>query len=118
MKKLTEQVIRKISKIRNEPKWLLDWRLSAFDTWKKMVEPHWAEIDYDKIDYDSLNYYNEQKQIDNSELKKTYEEMGLPESEQHALLGMATDTVIDSKSVPKIPRFSKKISGQCCSIKR
>ena len=99
MKKLTEQVIRKISKIRNEPKWLLDWRLSAFDTWKKMVEPHWAEIDYDKIDYDSLNYYNEQKQIDNSELKKTYEEMGLPESEQHALLGMATDTVIDSKSV-------------------
>lgn len=99
MKKLTEQVIRKISKIRNEPKWLLDWRLSAFDTWKKMVEPHWAEIDYDKIDYDSLNYYNEQKQIDNSELKKTYEEMGLPESEQRALLGMATDTVIDSKSV-------------------
>lgn len=99
MKKLTEQVIRKISKIRNEPKWLLDWRLAAFDTWKKMSEPHWAEIDYDKIDYDSLNYYNEQKQIDNSELKETYEKMGLPESEQRALLGMATDTVIDSKSV-------------------
>jgi len=99
MKKLTEQIIREISKIRNEPKWLLDWRLSAFDIWKKMTEPHWAKIDYDKIDYDSLNYYNEQKQIDNSKLKKTYEEMGLPESEQRALLGMATDTVIDSKSV-------------------
>lgn len=99
MKKLNEKIIRKISANRHEPKWLLDWRLSAFETWQKMNEPHWAEINYEPIDYDSLNYYNEQKQIDNSELKKTYEKMGLPESEQRALLGMATDTVIDSKSV-------------------
>ena len=99
MKKLNEQIIRKISSLRNEPKWLLDWRLSAFDIWKKMKEPHWGEIDYEPIDYDSLNYYNEPQKIDNSDLKKTYEQMGLPESEQRALLGMATDTVIDSKSV-------------------
>mgnify|MGYP002624092864 CR=1 FL=1 len=64
-----------------------------------MQEPHWAEIDYKPINYDSLNYYNEKKKINNSDLKKTYEKMGLPESEQRALLGMATDTVIDSKSV-------------------
>ena len=99
MKKLNTQLIRDISKQRNEPDWLLDWRLSAFKLWKKMTEPHWAEIDYSPINYDELNYYNETKSIDNSELKNTYEKMGLPESEQRALLGMATDTVIDSKSV-------------------
>ena len=99
MTKLTKKLIREISSMRNEPDWLLNWRMNAFDTWKKMSEPHWAEIDYDTIDYDSLNYYNESKTLDNTELKKTYEKMGLPESEQRALLGMATDTVIDSKSV-------------------
>ena len=99
MKILNKELIRKISNLRNEPDWLLQWRLSAFEKWEKMAEPHWAEIDYEPIDYDSLNYYNKVKQIDNSELKETYEKMGLPESEQRALLGMATDTVIDSKSV-------------------
>ncbi len=99
MTKLNEKLIREISAGRKEPKWLLDWRLNAFKTWKKMQEPHWAEIDYKPINYDSLNYYNEKKKINNSDLKKTYEKMGLPESEQRALLGMATDTVIDSKSV-------------------
>ena len=99
MKQLNEEIIRDISTRRNEPDWLLAWRIDAFHTWQKMSEPHWAEINYAPIDYDSLNYYNEQKQIDNSELKSTYEKMGLPESEQRALLGMATDTVIDSKSV-------------------
>ena len=99
MKTLNIKLIREISKRRNEPNWLLDWRIDAFNAWKKMQEPHWAEIDYAPIDYDSLNYYNEQKPIDNQDLKTTYEKMGLPESEQRALLGMATDTVIDSKSV-------------------
>ena len=65
MKKLNEKLIREISSQRNEPKWLLDWRLNAFKTWKKMQEPHWAEIDYEPIDYDSLNYYNEKKKINN-----------------------------------------------------
>jgi len=64
-----------------------------------MREPHWAEFEYEPINYDELNYYNETKPIDNSALKETYDKMGLPESEQRALLGMATDTVIDSKSV-------------------
>ena len=99
MNKLNQKLIQNISKLRNEPDWLLQWRLDAFEKWQQMQEPHWAEIDYTPIDYDSLNYYNKAQKIDNSELKETYEKMGLPESEQRALLGMATDTVIDSQSV-------------------
>ena len=99
MNKLSENLVRDISARRKEPKWLSDWRVAAFRAWQKMTEPHWAEFDYEPINYDALNYYNESKPIDNSELKETYEKMGLPESEQRALLGIATDTVIDSKSV-------------------
>ncbi len=94
-----ESVIIEISRRRNEPEWLTAWRIDALRAWTKMSEPHWAEIDYPPIDYGTLNYYNQQLPIDASELKSTYEKMGLPESEQRALLGMATDTVIDSTSV-------------------
>ena len=66
---LSEQTIISISTKRTEPKWLLDWRLAAFAQWKKMKEPHWAEIDYEAIDYDSLNYYKEPAPIDNTDLK-------------------------------------------------
>ncbi|MBQ0012982.1 MAG: Fe-S cluster assembly protein SufB [Proteobacteria bacterium] len=96
---ISENLIREISLRRQEPKWLLDWRLDAFREWQKMSEPHWAEIDYAPINYNDLNYYNDTAHIDNSELIETYKKMGLPDSEQQALLGMATDTVIDSKSV-------------------
>ena len=99
MAKLTENLVREISHIRNEPAWLTEWRVAAFNAWRGMHEPHWAEFDYAPIDYDDLNYYNEARPIDNSDLKDTYEKMGLPESEQRALMGMATDTVIDSRSV-------------------
>ena len=99
MNKLSENLVREISQKRNEPTWLCDWRIAAFRAWEKMREPHWAEFEYAPINYDELNYYNESKPIDNSALKETYEKMGLPESEQRALLGMATDTVIDSTSV-------------------
>lgn len=99
MAKLTENLVREISHIRNEPAWLTEWRVAAFNAWRGMHEPHWAEFDYAPIDYDDLNYYNEARPIDNSDLKDTYEKMGLPESEQRALMGMATDTVVDSRSV-------------------
>lgn len=99
MQTLSDNLIREISKTRDEPDWLLQWRLNAFHHWQKMSEPHWCEIDYSPIDYNNLNYYNEQQKIDNSELLETYKKMGLPESEQQALMGMATDTVIDSSSV-------------------
>ncbi len=99
MQKLSENLIREISTKRNEPDWLLQWRLDAYKTWKTMSEPHWGEIDYAPIDYDALNYYNEPAPIDNSDLESVYDKMGLPAQEKQALLGMATDTVIDSRSV-------------------
>ena len=99
MVKLNENLIREISHQRKEPEWLLDWRLSAFSIWQKMTEPHWAEFDYTPINYDALDYYNAPKAIDNSDLEHIYDKMGLPESEKRALMGMATDTVIDSRSV-------------------
>ncbi len=99
MAKLTENLVREISSIRGEPAWLTDWRVAAFHAWTQMREPHWAEFEYAPIDYDALNYYNEATPIDNSDLRDTYDKMGLPESEKRALMGMATDTVIDSRSV-------------------
>lgn len=99
MTRLSENLVREISKKRNEPSWLLEWRINAYNKWKTMSEPHWAEIDYTPIDYNSLDYYNETAPIDNSDLGAIYDKMGLPESEKKALMGMATDTVIDSRSV-------------------
>lgn len=99
MAKLCKNLIQEISSLRNEPTWLLQWRLGAFNTWQHMPEPHWGTIDYAPINYDELNYYNEPIPIDNSDLESTYDKMGLPESEKRALMGMATDTVIDSRSV-------------------
>lgn len=99
MAKLTENLVRDISTIRHEPEWLTEWRVAAFNAWRAAPEPHWAEFEYAPINYDELNYYNEPRPIDNSDLKQTYDKMGLPESEQRALLGMATDTVVDSRSV-------------------
>lgn len=95
----SENLVREISARRGEPSWLTDWRIAALHAWQKMREPHWGEIDYAPIDYSALNYYNTPAPIDNSDLKETYEKMGLPAGEQNALLGMATDTVIDSESV-------------------
>ncbi|MBE6461831.1 MAG: Fe-S cluster assembly protein SufB [Alphaproteobacteria bacterium] len=99
MQKLSEHLIHEISAKRNEPDWLLQWRLNAFKQWQQMTEPHWGEIDYSPIDYDSFDYYATQKPLDNSDLESAYDKMGLPPSEKKALLGMATDTVIDSRSV-------------------
>ena len=99
MPKLSDNLVREISAARGEPDWLTQWRLDALHAWQKMHEPHWADFEYTPINYDELNYYNEPTQIDNSDLAETYEKMGLPESERRALMGMATDTVIDSRSV-------------------
>lgn len=99
MAKLSEDLIHKISAKRNEPDWLLAWRLDAYRAWKNMTDPRWANIDYPAIDYDSLNYYNKLAPINNADLEPLYNKMGLPENEKRALMGMATDTVIDSHSV-------------------
>lgn len=105
---LNEDIIRLISHKKNEPEWLLEWRLKAFEFWQTMKEPTWAKLVYDKIDYQSLYYYSAPKQkvapksLDevDSELLKTYEKLGIPLKEQEALAGVvAVDAVFDSVSV-------------------
>jgi len=113
---LNEDIIRFISKKKEEPAWLLDWRLKAFAAWKKMVEPHhWGKIKYPPIDYQSTIYYSapkkggKYKSLDEvpREILDTYEKLGIPLNERKVLLGIeqeghapvAVDAVFDSVSV-------------------
>ena len=104
---LSEEVICIISSKKNEPKWLLDWRLKAYKKWIEMKEPNWAKVDYPKIDYDSISYYSAPKkkkklksldEVD-PEILRTYEKLGIPIEEQKMLAGVAVDAVFDSVSI-------------------
>ena len=106
---LNEEIIKEISKRKNEPSWLTEWRLNAFNEWKKMDSPEWAKVEFPEIDYQSLIYYSAPKQkIDapkslddvDPELLETYEKLGIPLKEQEMLAGVvAVDAVFDSVSV-------------------
>ena len=103
---LNENTVRIISKIKEEPKWLLDWRLNAFNTWEKMKEPKWSNLKYPKIDFQKICYYSapkkkELKSLDevDPELLRTYDKLGIPLDEQKMLSGVAVDAVFDSVSV-------------------
>ena len=105
---LNEDVIRLISNKKNEPDWLTNWRLKAYNNWLKMNEPDWAKVDYPKIDYQSISYYSAPKDKSDGpksldevdpELVKTYETLGIPLEEQKMLAGVAVDAVFDSVSV-------------------
>lgn len=103
---LTEAVVRKISKIKKEPKFLLDFRLKAFKHWQGLTEPTWAKVKYPKIDYQKIRYYSApkskvSKNLDDidPELIKTFEKLGIPLLEQKRLSGVAIDAVFDSVSV-------------------
>lgn len=106
-KGLNENIIRKISQKKNEPEWLLDWRLESFRIWKKMSEPEWANISYKKTDFNDLQYYAAPKQkpalsgLDEVDpvLIETFEKLGIPLTEQKRLAGVAVDVVMDSVSV-------------------
>ncbi len=107
-KGLNEDVIKRISKIKGEPRFLLDFRLKAFNVWKKMIEPHWANVHYDPIDYQNIRYYSapksqkeKVKDPDNldPEVVEVFERLGIPLSEQKRLMGVAVDAVFDSVSV-------------------
>ena len=111
-KGLDEDIIRFISHKKDEPDWMLDWRLEAFRRWQTMEEPSWARVSYPKIDFQDLHYYSAPKttsgpksldEVD-PELLKTYEKLGIPLSEQAVLAGVegatvAVDAVFDSVSV-------------------
>jgi len=104
---LNEDIIKLISSKKNEPGWLLKWRLDAFSTFKKMKEPEWANINVPKIDYQKISYYSAPKKqtslksIDDvdPELIKTFEKLGISLQEQKRLSGVAVDAVIDSVSI-------------------
>lgn len=113
---LNEDVIRFISAKKNEPEWLLEWRLKAYQAWLEMDEPEWAHVKYDDIDFQAVSYYSAPKSMDEKpksldevdpELLRTYEKLGIPLHEQAALAGVAMDVVFDSVSV--VTTFREKL---------
>ncbi|MBQ2811413.1 MAG: Fe-S cluster assembly protein SufB [Alphaproteobacteria bacterium] len=125
-KGLNEDIIKLISHKKSEPEWLLNKRLEAFEFWKKMSEPTWAKLCYDKIDYQDLYYYSapiqkaKPKSLDevDPKLLQTYEKLGIPLKEQEILSGVvAVDAVFDSVSVATTYRAKLKEQGIIfCSI--
>ena len=106
-KGLSEDVIRLISHKKEEPEWLLQWRLKAYSRWLEMTEPTWAMVSYPPIDYQDISYYAAPKQkvkpksLDevDPKLLETYDKLGIPLEEQKMLAGVAVDAVFDSVSV-------------------
>ncbi len=103
-KGLNEDVIRLISTKKNEPQWLLDFRLKAFERWKKMTLPTWAHLDIPPIDFQDIIYYAAPKKAPESreidpKLEETFDKLGIPLHERNILAGVAVDAVFDSVSV-------------------
>ncbi|MBT5073593.1 MAG: Fe-S cluster assembly protein SufB [Kordiimonadaceae bacterium] len=125
-KGLNEGVIRFISAKKEEPEWLLDWRLKAYKKWLKMEEPDWAMLSYHKPDFQDIYYYAAPKSADDRpksldevdpELLRVYEKLGISLQEQEVLSGVAVDIVFDSVSVATTFRETLKEKGVIfCSI--
>src|SRR5204862_349593 len=105
---LSEDIIRAISLKKNEPDWMLEWRLRAYRQWLTLKEPTWANVHYGPIDYQAIRYYSAPKQRGDGpkslaevdpELLRTYEKLGIPLAERELLAGVAVDAVFDSVSV-------------------
>ncbi len=112
---LSEDIVRRISRIKSEPEWLTEWRLDAFQRWSAMKEPQWAHVKFPPIDYQAISYFSapkgdKPKSLDevDPELLRTYEKLGIPLHEQKALAGVqedpeqnpvAVDAVFDSVSI-------------------
>jgi Fe-S cluster assembly protein SufB len=115
---LNEDIIRLISARKQEPEWLLEWRLKAYRTWLTMKEPTWANVTYGPIDYNNIIYYSAPKkkpalesldEVD-PEIRRTFEKLGIPLEEQKLLSGVAVDAVFDSVSVATT--FKAKLAEQ------
>ena len=107
-KGLSEEVVRFISAQKNEPDWMLEWRLNAFKVFNKLPKPNWAKLSIPEIDYQDYYYYSSPKSLKDKpksldeidpEILKTYEKLGIPLKEQEILSGVAVDAVFDSVSV-------------------
>ena len=104
---LNEDVVRGISRKKNEPEWMTEWRLKAYREWKAMDEPDWANVSYNKPDYQAISYYSAPKKKDkyksldevDPELLATFDKLGISIDEQKKLAGVAVDIVMDSVSV-------------------
>jgi Fe-S cluster assembly protein SufB len=122
---LNENIVRAISKKKDEPNWMTDWRLKAYKEWKEMKEPDWANVKYDKPNFQAISYYsapsntpkyNDLSEVD-PELLATFKKLGISIDEQKKLSGVAMDVVIDSVSVATT--FKKTLSEKgiiFCSI--
>ncbi|CAN7312669.1 Fe-S cluster assembly protein SufB [Rhizobium sp. LjRoot254] len=121
---LSEEVIRMISAKKNEPEWMLEWRLQAYQRWLTLEEPEWARVHYPKIDFNSISYYSAPKGTSgpktledvDPELLRTYEKLGIPLREQEILAGVenrriAVDAVFDSVSVVTTFKAELKKAG-------
>ena len=106
-KGLNEDIVRAISKKKNEPEWMTDWRLEAFRIWQEMEEPEWANVNYEKPKFQDISYYSAPKQkpklnsLDevDPEMLATFEKLGISLDEQKRLANVAVDIVMDSVSV-------------------
>ena len=114
---LNEEVVRFISAKKNEPEWMLEWRLQAFRIWQEMTEPNWAHVEYPPVDFQAISYYSAPKSMEDRpksldevdpELLRTYEKLGIPLYEQEVLAGVAMDIVFDSVSV--VTTFREKLA--------
>ncbi len=129
-KGLGENIIRFISGKKEEPEWMLEWRLKAYERWLSMKEPRWANVKYQPIDYNNISYYAAPKSGDapksldeiDPEILKTYEKLGIPIEEQKMLAGVKSDTVaVDAvfDSVSLVTTFKEKLAEEgviFCSI--
>jgi Fe-S cluster assembly protein SufB len=122
---LNEDIVKAISKKKNEPEWMTDWRLDAFKTWKTMKEPEWPNLKYNKPNFQDISYYSAPKkkpdlnsldEVD-PELLKTFDKLGISLDEQKKLSGVAMDIVVDSVSVATTFKHTLEEKGIIfCSI--
>lgn len=104
---LNEDIIRAISKKKEEPQWMTDWRIEAFRGWQEMTEPNWANVHYEKPDFQAISYYSAPKSVDpnktlddvDAELLEMYKKLGISLNEQKKMNNIAMDIVVDSVSV-------------------
>ena len=122
---LSEETVTLISKKKKEPQFMLEYRLKAFNFWKKMKEPTWADVSYPKIDFQAISYYSSPKEIEKKksldevdpEILETFNKLGIPLSEQKRLSGVAIDAVFDSVSIGTINTEElEKLGIIFCSI--
>ena len=131
---LNEDIVRLISAKKNEPEFMLEWRLKAFRHWLTMKEPTWPHVHYPPIDYQKSVYYSAPKKKGDGpksldevdpKLLETYEKLGIPLKERERLAGVAVDAVFDSVSVgttfkkswPKRESFSAPSAKRCRTIR-